>query len=99
MMGDTDSGAIIIDNGAHTGLKQHGVSLLPAGVVNVNGTFARGDIVYVLDPQQDKIACGISNYNSDDIIRIKGIKSNQIQEILGYDYGQEVVHRNNLVLI
>ena len=99
MMGDTDSGAIIIDNGAHTALKQHGVSLLPAGVVNVNGTFARGDIVYVLDPQQDKIACGISNYNSDDIIRIKGIKSNQIQEILGYDYGQEVVHRNNLVLI
>ena len=99
MMGDTDSGAIIIDNGANLALKQHGVSLLPAGVLNVNGTFERGDIVYVLDSQKDKIACGISNYNSDDILRIKGIKSDQIQEVLGYDYGQEVVHRNNLVLI
>ena len=98
-MGDTDSGAIIIDNGANLALKQHGVSLLPAGVLNVNGTFERGDIVYVLDSQKDKIACGISNYNSDDILRIKGIKSDQIQEVLGYDYGQEVVHRNNLVLI
>ncbi|MBO55537.1 MAG: glutamate 5-kinase [Dehalococcoidia bacterium] len=99
MMGDTDSGAIIIDNGAHQALKNHGVSLLPAGVINVDGFFERGDIVYVLDSQKDKIACGISNYNSYDITRIKGIKSSQIEKILGYDYGQEVVHRNNLVLI
>ena len=93
------SGQIIVDNGAMLALQKQSVSLLPAGVKNVKGKFQRGDIVYIAGEEGTRIACGIANYTAADIARISGFRSDRIQSILGYHYGQEVVHRNNLVLL
>ena len=61
--------------------------------------FQRGEIVSIVGNGGDRLACGITNYSSKDVDRIKGLRSDQIQSILGYHYGQEVIHRNNLVLL
>ena len=97
--GITHKGAVVIDAGACSALREHNRSLLPAGITDVNGEFRRGEIVYIVDHRGRKIACGIANYGSEAISLIQGFRSGQIQETLGYDYGQEVVHRNNLVLL
>ena len=92
-------GEVTVDAGAAQALKTQKRSLLPAGVKSVDGDFRRGDIVYILDAGRRRIACGIANYHSADITRIQGLQSDSIPAILGYHYGQEVVHRNNLVLL
>ena len=96
---DSKWGEIEVDGGAADALLNRHVSLLPAGVRGVRGDFHRGDIVYIVDEPGRHIACGIANYDSQDIARIRGFQSDGIVAILGYHYGQEVVHRNNLVLI
>ena len=96
---DSQWGEIEVDGGAADALLNRHVSLLPAGVRGVRGDFHRGDIVYIVDEPGKQIACGIANYDADDIARIRGFRSDGIAAILGYHYGQEVVHRNNLVLI
>ena len=63
------------------------------------GDFNRGESIYVVDSEGNKIACGIANYAARDIAKIQGLRSDRIEETLGYHYGQEVVHRNNLVLL
>jgi glutamate 5-kinase len=93
------SGQIVVDNGAVVALQKQSVSLLPAGVKNVKGKFQRGDVVYITGEEGNRIACGIANYTAADISQISGFRSDLIQGILGYHYGQEVVHRNNLVLL
>jgi glutamate 5-kinase len=55
--------------------------------------------VYIEERQGEQVACGIANYSSEDITRIRGSRSDHIPAILGYHYGQEVVHRNNMVLL
>ena len=97
--GISHKGEVVIDAGAGSALREHNRSLLPAGITDVIGEFNRGEIVYLVDHRGRKIACGIANYGSEAISRIRGFRSGQIQETLGYDYGQEVVHRNNLVLL
>ncbi len=97
--GDSDSHAVVVDAGAVSALQRNGVSLLPAGVRGVVGDFGRGDIIYVVDEVGSQVACGISSYSAGDIDLIRGIRSDRIVETLGYQYGQEVVHRNNLVLL
>ena len=92
-------GKLIIDDGAVLALKKQNRSLLPAGIVNVEGEFQRGDVVDVFDLKGSQIGCGIPNYNSQDIARIKGAQSETISSLLGYEYGTEVIHRNNLVLV
>jgi glutamate 5-kinase len=74
-------------------------SLLPTGIKEASGDFHRGDIVDICDPGGVRLASGITNYSASDIERIKGEHSNNIVGLLGYDYGAEVVHRNNLVVI
>lgn len=96
---DSKWGEIIVDDGAVRALSEQSVSLLPAGVKDVRGEFQRGDIIYITGQGGQRIACGIANYTSADVARIQGLRSNQIPGILGYQYGQEVVHRNNLVLL
>ncbi len=98
-VGDSNWGQVKVDAGAVSALRRNGVSLLPAGVSEVVGNFERGDIIYIADAEGENIACGIANYPSGDVAKIKGIRSDRIAETLGYHYGQEVVHRNNLVLI
>ncbi len=96
---DSKWGEIEIDGGAADALLNRHVSLLPAGVRGVRGDFHRGDIVYIVDEPGRHLACGIANYDAQDIARIRGFQSDGIVAILGYHYGQEIVHRNNLVLI
>ena len=99
LSGISQRGQVTVDDGAVAALVEHHRSLLPAGVRGVEGDFSRGDTVFILDGSHRRIACGIANYASDDIARIRGLKSREIEDTLGYHYGQEVVHRNNLVLL
>jgi len=98
-VGDTGWGQVVVDDGAVAALRRGAVSLLPAGVRNVVGSFGRGDIIYVSDLADHHVACGIANYSATDVGRIRGMRSDRIVDTLGYHYGQEVIHRNNLVLL
>ena len=97
--GRTPHGAVVVDDGARNALVQHGKSLLPAGIVRVEGVFDAGDSIKVLDSVGRTIATGLVNYASDDIERIKGCKSAQLEVILGRKDFDEVIHRDNLVLL
>ncbi len=92
-------GKLMIDAGATIALKKERGSLLAAGIQKVEGEFQRGDIAEIYDPHEHQVGYGITNYGSADIEAIKGKHSNQITDLLGYDYGAEVVHRNNLVVL
>lgn len=92
-------GKLIIDKGAEAALKQQNRSLLPAGVINLEGRFQRGDVVEILDAESKSIGFGISNYNFKEVAAIKGAHSSDIEQILGSDYGSEIIHRNNMVLL
>ena len=92
-------GTIFVDEGAARVLRGGKSSLLPAGVQEVAGDFQRGDAVAISEPGGARIACGIANYASDEITRIKGVRSDKIESVLGHHYGSEVVHRDNLVLL
>ncbi len=98
-VGDGNWGQVVVDDGAVTALRRNGVSLLAAGIRNVVGGFERGDIIYITQAGGEHIACGIANYSASDVQRIRGMRSDRIVDTLGYHYGQEVVHRNNLVLL
>jgi len=91
-------GTIVVDEGAARVLRERKTSLLPAGVREVQGAFQRGDAVAIAGPD-GRIACGIANYSSEEIARIRGMRSGRIEETLGHHYGGEVVHRDNLVLM
>jgi glutamate 5-kinase len=92
-------GAILIDEGAAGALRHQNKSLLPAGVRDVRGDFERGDAVELLDPQGRRVGYGIANYGSADILRIRGMRSDRIEAVLGHHYGSEVVHRDNMVCL
>jgi glutamate 5-kinase len=87
-----------IDAGAETALAR-GRSLLPAGVIGVKGPFDRGDSVNIVGASGKPVACGVVNYGAADLDRIKGCRSAQITQILGFHFGDEVIHRNNLVML
>ncbi len=90
-------GALVIDDGAREALRR-GKSLLPAGVVAVEGTFEPGEAVAIRDTRGQEVARGLVNYPSDQVNRIKGVRSTQIAEVLGHKTHDEIVHRDNLVL-
>jgi glutamate 5-kinase len=92
-------GQVQVDAGAARALLRGGGSLLPAGITQVSGHFQRGDAVDILDPAGQRIASGIANYAWSDAQRIAGLHSDRIEETLGYEYGEEVIHRNNLVIV
>jgi glutamate 5-kinase len=92
-------GDIVVDDGAAKVLRERKTSLLPAGVKEVEGSFQRGETVAIVDQSGMRIACGITNYSSEEILRIRGIRSDRIEEVLGHHYGSEVLHRNNMVLL
>ncbi len=99
LSGLSTRGELVVDAGAVQALRNSHRSLLPAGVKEVKGSFNRGDIIAITDSQGAQLACGIANYSSQDIVTIKGHRSERIQELLGYHYGDEVVHRNNMVVL
>jgi len=99
LSGLSTRGKLVVDSGAVLALKDQKRSLLAAGIKDVEGKFKRGDIVNICDAEGCRLACGITNYSSADIAVIKGAHSEKITTLLGYDYGSEVVHRNNLVVV
>jgi glutamate 5-kinase len=92
------AGWILIDAGAVKALVERGRSLLPAGIVKVEGAFARGDVIDIKAPDGSIVARGLSNYAASDIDRIRGHKTAEVREMLGEEAYEEVIHRNNLVL-
>jgi len=90
------TGCLVIDQGAVSALRSGG-SLLPVGVVRVNGEFSRGQSVNITDSDNQVVAVGLCHYNAEDVRRIAGAQSEQIEEILGFAYGSEVVHHDDLV--
>lgn len=93
--------AIVIDAGAATALIDRGASLLPIGVADAQGEFRRGDLVEIIaaaDPAGARIARGVTQYSAADIRRIARKRSHEIESILGYNYGDTIVHRDDLSL-
>lgn len=91
-------GAMTVDDGALAALRA-GKSLLPAGVTAVSGGFDRGDAVRIVDGSGREVARGLSAYSAADAARIKGHKSREIEAVLGYRGRDEMIHRDDLVLI
>ena len=91
------SGTVIVDDGAARALRR-GTSLLPAGLVEVEGVFERGDAVIIRKRSGAEVGRGLSAYSSADIRRIAGHKSGEIAEILGYRGRDEIIHRDDLVV-
>ncbi|HEY5975187.1 MAG TPA: glutamate 5-kinase [Geobacteraceae bacterium] len=92
-------GRVIVDGGARQVLAGHGRSLLPSGIVQVEGKFARGSCVRVCGPDGTEFARGLTDYGSREIEQILGHRSGEIEQILGYRYGDEIIHRDNLVVL
>lgn len=92
-------GALLIDHGAAAVLANSGKSLLSVGVKTVQGDFARGDLVAILDPGGCEIGRGLVNYNGDEARRIAGQPTQKIALLLGYKDYDELIHRDNLVLL
>jgi glutamate 5-kinase len=99
LSGLSTKGKLVIDSGAAQALKKQNSSLLAAGIIQIEGKFQRGDIVNIYDQNGVRLGCGISNYSAGDIKVIKGAHSKEIANLLSHDYGSEVVHRNNLVVL
>ncbi|MDP2167800.1 MAG: glutamate 5-kinase [Thermodesulfovibrionales bacterium] len=92
-------GSIVIDNGAKNALISKGKSLLPSGIISAGGGFETGDAVYCVDAAGVRIAKGLTNYSASEVEKIKGRKTTEIEGILGYKYSDEVIHRDNLVML
>ena len=90
------NGKIHIDNGASDALR-NGKSLLPAGIIKVEGSFLKGDNILIVDQNGEDCARGITSFSSDEISKVKGLKSDQIEKILGYSSKSEIIHRDDMV--
>ena len=92
-------GSISVDDGAKRALVERGASLLPAGIVEVEGEFGIGERVDLLDGSGQAFAVGLVSYPASEIQRMKGRQSEEFLEVLGYKYVEEIVHREDLVLL
>lgn len=92
------SGQIMLDSGACDALQAKGKSLLSVGITEVMGTFNKGDLVSCLSPDGREVARGLTNFDNQEVDKIKGLNSDEIRGSLGYLSQEEVIHRNNLVL-
>ena len=98
--GSKISGQLIVDDGLAKALRQKGsCSILPVGITRVEGNFDSGDTVSVLDQEGHELARGMTNYSAEDLELIKGCKTGQIEEKIGYKHYDEVIHRDNLVVL
>ena len=92
-------GALVVDDGARRALVERNKSLLPAGVVGVEGKFEKGSVVNIVDGSGDVVARGLVNYDARSAAKIAGRKSSDIATILGSRPYSEIVHRDNLVVL
>jgi glutamate 5-kinase len=93
------AGTIILDAGAVTALLHEGKSLLPIGVIDVEGEFERGAVVACITRERVEVARGLINYNADEARKIRRRPSAEIELLLGYMDGPELIHRDNIVLL
>lgn len=93
------AGVLTVDQGAEQALLIQQKSLLPAGIIAVEGRFSRGEVVKIRNQQGCDLAVGIPRYNSDALQQIQGKKSQQIEQILGYEYGSVAIHRDDMVVL
>lgn len=91
-------GRLVIDAGAVRVLRESGRSLLPVGIVDVQGVFSRGELVTCVGPDGREVARGLVNYDAQEIAAIKGQPTDKIEQLLGYVDEPEVIHRDNLVV-
>ena len=92
-------GRLVLDQGAVKVLRESGKSLLAVGVKKVSGHFSRGEVVSCVDEAGVEIARGLVNYGAADAVKIAGQPSNRISQILGYVDEEELIHRDNLILV
>jgi glutamate 5-kinase len=93
------AGALVVDQGAYEAITQRGRSLLPRGLKDVQGKFGSGECVRCLEPGGREFARGLVNYSAAELEKIKGAHSGRIESLLGYKLTDEVIHRNDLVLV
>ncbi|HOG18249.1 MAG TPA: glutamate 5-kinase [Syntrophales bacterium] len=91
-------GKLVLDEGAVQAVLEEGKSLLPSGILSVEGAFVAGDPVTCVDAEGRVLAKGLVNYTADEIQKIKGLKSSKIEQVLGYKDYDEVIHRDNLAV-
>ena len=92
-------GILTVDDGAKKAIVERGKSLLSSGLVEANGNFEFGDAVKCVDTEGLEFARGLVNYKAEDVMKLKGVHSRDIEKILGYKYYDEIIHRDDLVLI
>src|SRR5690606_29706116 len=97
--GARPAGTIVVDEGAWRAVCEGGRSLLPAGILDVVGTFDLGDIVSLARAEGGEFARGLAGYPSTDLRRLRGLQSADIEATLGYKVLDEVIHRDDLVLL
>ena len=94
------AGKVYVDSGAHKAILENGKSLLPSGIKNTSGSFERGAGIEICLIDSDKpFAKGITNYSNLELKKIIGLKSTEIEKILGYTYGENIIHRDDLVIL
>jgi glutamate 5-kinase len=93
------TGALAVDRGAAEALRLKGRSLLASGIREVRGDFGGGDCVSLLDPDGVEFGRGLVNYPSGDVLKVKGRRSDEISRLLGYKVADEIIHRDNFVLL
>lgn len=99
LLSEPAEGVLVVDAGAVRVLKKGHVSLLPVGITHVHGHFERGALVEVKSPDASLLARGQVTYSADELRQLVGIKSNRIEEILGYTYGDAAIHRDNMAML
>ncbi len=99
LLSEQARGIVHVDEGAARTLRRGGASLLPVGVVRAEGGFERGTLVRVQGPDGHDIARGLTNYAAADLVRLAGVQSSEIVTRLGYTYGDEAIHRDNLFVL
>ena len=92
------AGTLVVDAGARKALIKRGKSLLPAGLIKIKGDFEFGKAVMIVDEEGKEIGRGLVNYNSSDLLRIKGMKTPAIKKMIGKSFYEEVIHRDDLVV-
>lgn len=93
------AGVLVVDNGAESAVLEKNRSLLPAGIVRIEGRFSRGEVVKIRTLQGNDIAIGVARYNSDALELIKGKQSAEIATLIGYEYGSVAIHRDDMVVL
>jgi glutamate 5-kinase len=99
LLSDKRKGKIHVDAGAAEKIMHHGASLLASGIIKTTQAYERGATVEVIAPNEEAIAVGITNYGSQEIQQLIGKQSTCIEDILGYSYGPEMIHRTNMTRI